>query len=213
MGTGSSVQVDESVPDDVEVGRPAPSPMAGRTTRQFKLTAVECGHSFNVDAVSCTPGVIKTLLYLSCAAPQASVKAMRAVLYSPKMTFDLQCEWDGLQTGGIGQGNTFERDSHGYDVFTHNMGYNTFHMVAISRRPGFMTTLDDEAVWQQLCDSRYTTPILREWSKYIRDRMVKKEWIVEARGYGCACALMVASDENLDEIVQQGLQRRHLRIE
>jgi hypothetical protein len=157
---------------------------------------------------------VRELLYLSCAAPQASVKALRAVLYSPKMNFDLKVDWDSLYTGGIAQGYNFERGQYGYDVFTHNMGYNTFHMVAISKRPGFMTTLDDEAVWQQLCDGRFTTPVIREWATYIRDTMMgRKQWIVKAKGFGCDCALMTANDENLDEIVQGGLRRGILKIE
>jgi hypothetical protein len=136
---------------------------------------------------------------------------LRGVLYSPKVNFDLKMEYDSSYEG-IAQGTTFSRGQHGYDVFTHNLGFNTFHMVAVSRRPGFMAVLDDESVWQQLCDPRFTTPVVREWAGYIREQMVKSERIVRASCYGCACAYMIAGDDDLDEIVQRGLRRRLIEI-
>lgn len=122
-------------------------------------------------------------------------------------------DYDGQHQGDIYGGMGFDRGGHGYDVFTHNMGYNTFHCVAISKRPGFMTTLDDESVWQQLCDNRFTTPVLREWCGYIKAAMLRRDLIVQAKGYGSACAFMVATDGHLDDIVQTGLQTRRLRID
>lgn len=129
------------------------------------------------------------------------------------MNFELRVDYDGQHHGDIYGGMGFDRGGHSYDVFTHNLGYNTFHCVAISRRPGFMTTMDDEAIWQQLNDDRFTTPVLREWTPYIKSVMLKRDLIVPAKGYGCACGFMVASNDHLDEIVQAGLQVRRLRTD
>ena len=156
------------------------------------------------------------MLYLSGAAPQGSVKALRAALYSPKMNCAMQMEWDPdnqtLGMYGVPAGCRFERGIHGYDCFTHNLGYNTYHIVCVSRRPGFMTTVDDEAIYQQLCDPRYTTPVIREWAGWIGKEMLSRELIVRAGSFGCKCAYMVADDKQLDGIVQRGLRSGKLMI-
>lgn len=147
------------------------------------------------------------------AGPQGSIKALRAVAYSPKVTFQLWVDHsDGNYSSGIAPGASFTRSPYGYEAFAHSLGFNTYHLVLKSKRPGFMPVLSEEAVWQELNDGRFTTPIVREWAGYICEQMLINELIVKAKCYGCDCAYMVAEDEQLDKIVRKGLMDKAIKI-
>jgi hypothetical protein len=94
-----------------------------------------------------------------------------------------------------------------YDCHTQKLDHGLMHAIFITRAEGFMPTLTDEALWRELLDTRFTTPILRDWLPYIRTQLEKLELLVMASSFNVRCGMLSATDENLDFIVSTGLKK------
>ena len=75
-----------------------------------------------------------------------------------------------------------------------------------------MKIVSDETIWQELTDTRFTTPILREWVPYIAREMRSREILEEAHCFNCNCGYMSATTQSLDEIVSEGLKAGEIHI-
>ncbi len=75
-----------------------------------------------------------------------------------------------------------------------------------------MPVVTDETVWQLLHGDRFTTPILREWMPWLRQEMRNRGHIVPLNQSGCQAGLALAKHETLDELVSEGLRKKHLAI-
>lgn len=160
------------------------------------------------------PNYSAELLYLSAAGPQAAIKAMRALLYLPKIQFEVWLAGSGDYSADadVHSGQHFHRGKDGYDVWCHALGYGTYHLVAKSRRPGFMPNLSAESVWQEIASPRFTTPVVREWAEYVMERLIEAGYIQQANCFGCECGYMTADDKQLDKVVQKGLKDKDIFI-
>lgn len=100
----------------------------------------------------------------------------------------------------------------GYHTYSHRLGYGKIQCVFLSKDPGFMTVVSDETIWNQLRDERFTTPVLREWVPYIRERLEEERLLRYCRCYRCESAMFVADDNRLDHIVSQGIAKKLILI-
>jgi hypothetical protein len=155
-------------------------------------------------------------MYLSAAGPQTSIKALRAVLHTKKMVFDLSLSRHEPDTGGedgdVEGGTRLYRAGDGYTIRTHHLGLNVHHLVAVADTPGLLMSLDEESVWQALLADRFTTPLLREWMPYLVEQLLIENAIRRPEAYGCAPAVLLADDAVLDEIVRRGLNEGTITI-
>ena len=93
------------------------------------------------------------------------------------------------------------------------MGYQTWHMLAVANEAGLLTESSDESVWRALQGGEITTPMLRSWVPYIKQRLIAEGLLTPLRCYGCDAAIISATVDQVDEIVSRGIRYEHLRLE
>jgi len=148
------------------------------------------------------------LLTLSAIGPDTAVKAVRAILYCPQV----KCEFRVQEELGEPR-KDMERHPSGYHVFTARLAPGAIHLVAIACVEGLLTDISDAALWRELNSERYTTPLLRSWIPWLRQKLSHEELLVAADGFGCSAGLLLCTQEQLDEAVSQGVREGHLKME
>ena len=156
------------------------------------------------------------LLLLSVVAPTQITKAMRAILNGGAKA--------QITAGGVKvqrptdepyyarQPGRLYATPDGYNTYNHKLGYGLAHTYFITRMPGFLRVVSEEALWQELNDTRFTTPLLREWMPYIEKQLREAEVLEDAHSYGCRCGVLSSTTKRLDEIVSEGIKSHKLLI-
>ena len=147
------------------------------------------------------------------------IRAMRAMLNSAAQKLTIECTgvratqltneygyYGGRNPGRLSAGQS------GYRIYVNKLEYGLCHALFASKEPGFMTTITPEALWEELNDTRFTTPILREWMPYLEKKLRKKSLLEEAWCFRCNAGFITASSEHLDTIVSEGLQTGEIAI-
>lgn len=156
------------------------------------------------------------LLLLSVFCEDMRVKQIRAILCGgAKATANAT----GVRVGQPGQ-EQWQRStpgrlnptSEGYDLHKHKMSYGMVHALFITRMPGFMKVVSEEALWQELKTLRFTTPVLREWVPYIDATLREDYHLEDANTFGCHCGILSATTKALDKVVSDGLQQYEITI-
>jgi hypothetical protein len=102
--------------------------------------------------------------------------------------------------------------TEGYTTETHKLQYGMSHALFVTRSPGFLTSISEEALWQELTSTRFTTPLLRSWMPWLTERLVDHELLVEAYGFQCRCGVLQTTTDDLDDLVSEGLREGPLVI-
>jgi len=144
---------------------------------------------------------------LSVMGAESAVKAVAAILHSEgKARFRIEAE-------GINPYVEFGKEKDGYCVYKHRASLNHWHFLCISKKKGLLTCMDEASVWRELRSERFTTPLLRGWSPYIVDELKDRELLLRLEGFGCDAGLLAADNDELDEIVTDGLKFQKIVIE
>ena len=147
----------------------------------------------------------KTMYVASLSGPSTSIKAIAAALACKKF-LQLTPDLEGLYCWSM------SRFDGGYECFRVKLGYYTWHLLALARCPGLIRASSDEALWQTLQAMHFTTPRLREWTPWLRQRLEEEELLLPLNSRGCAAAVLRATTDDLDQLVTEGLQAGKLRI-
>jgi tRNA A37 threonylcarbamoyladenosine biosynthesis protein TsaE len=172
------------------------------------------------DAIAFGPG--GEILMASVSGPERSVTAFCASLHDnatvPFYSVRLNT------TDENGEPTLYSRSrlyrsaiQQGYKITKSKLTYGWWHAVAMSKRPGFMTVLTEETLWHEFMGDRYTTPLLREWTGWLMEEMRSTrrsmgQVLRDLEGFGHNAALLLATPEQLDELVSSGIQRGYLPI-
>jgi hypothetical protein len=73
----------------------------------------------------------------------------------------------------------------GYRIDAHRLGYGSIHAIFTARQQGFLPNDGDDALWQELKQERFTTPMLRAWLPYVRKELELKSLL-------CRCYTLIA---------------------
>lgn len=112
-----------------------------------------------------------------------------------------------------GGSTSMSRSEAGYDLFVRGIGLRCYHMVAISRRPGFLVSATPAALWQYL-RKETTTPMDRRWLPAISAEMLNRGWIKRVNVAGSLASAVVAVDDAMmDECIVTLLSRGRVKIE
>jgi len=103
-------------------------------------------------------------------------------------------------------------DSAGYQRHLCKIAPGWFQMMLVSRSVGFMPTLNAAALWGLLTSEAYTTPLLRSWLPWVQQTLLDREMLLPLRCFGCQCGWLKATNDDLDEVVSEGLRTRKLVI-
>jgi hypothetical protein len=139
------------------------------------------------------------------------IRAIRALLNSAAGKLMLECS--GGRTSKKSDSYYYPRNpgrlmagSDGYRMYINKLEYGLIHALFVSKEPGFMTIVNPDSLWEELNDTRFTTPVLREWMPYLEERLRKKSLLEDAWCFRCECGFITAMSPHLDQIVSEGLQ-------
>ncbi len=105
------------------------------------------------------------------------------------------------------------RHEAGYTVYRHKLDYDQWHMLAVAKHKGLLPAVSDEALWQELRSERYTTPILRSWTPWLREQMVEEGHLQPLQCFQCEASCANIRHEELDDLVSVGIQDGYLPVE
>ena len=153
------------------------------------------------------------LVFISLVAASQDIKALRAAfatgLDCPIRLKNVELERDG---------ETIVPDDvrpvlGGYRLDTHRLGFGSVHALFTSRQPGFLPNDSDDALWQELKQERFTTPLLRGWLPVIRTELELKSLLTRCQTLDCTCCVLTATSADLDSIVEYGIQNGLISIQ
>ena len=96
----------------------------------------------------------------------------------------------------------------GYRIDAHRLGFGSIHALFICRQQGFLPNDSDDALWQELKQERFTTPLLRGWLPYVRKELELKSLLSRCHTLDCTCCILTATSADLDSIVRVRAQER-----
>ena len=152
------------------------------------------------------------LLMLSATGPDTAVKAVRAGLYEPDIQVEFDLQGDDVSAKLVKARTTRDGKAVSYNAAVAKLAPGVVHLVALAKLPGLMPNLSDDHLWSELSGSRYTTPLLRSWTAWLKETMATNGGIVVAEGYAAKVGVLKTEPDALDEIVSQGVRDRQLAL-
>ena len=146
------------------------------------------------------------LMLISLVAFSQDIKAIRAGL-GAGLNSPMR-----LRNVTLTQGDeSFEPDHvwpspSGYRIDSHRLGFGSFHALFTCRQQGFLANDSDDALWQELKQERFTTPLLRGWLQYVRTELELSGLLERCYTFDCTCSVITATSADLDQIVEAGLK-------
>jgi hypothetical protein len=156
------------------------------------------------------------LLMVSVVAPTQIVKGIRGWLNTNKRgvatatgakvkkSFEDECR--------LREPGNLNKLDGGYVTEVHRLAYGLAHAMFVARTPGLLLSLAEEALWQELNTTRFTTPLLRGWMPWVTGQLMERGLLVEADCHRCRCGVLQTTTADLDEVVSRGLREGHVTI-
>ena len=146
------------------------------------------------------------LMLISLVAYSQDVKAIRAGLAAnlnvPMRLRDVTLTKDDETIAP----NGVRPSGHGYRGDAHRLGFGMLHAIFTGRQPGFLLDDSDDALWQELKQERFTTPLLRSWLPHVRKQLEVKNLLQRCHTFDCHACVLTAMSADLDSIVESGLK-------
>jgi hypothetical protein len=100
----------------------------------------------------------------------------------------------------------------GYQIDSHRLGFGSAHALFTCRTQGFLLNDSDDALWHELKQERFTTPLLRGWLPHIRKELEAQKLLVRCHALDCSCCVLTPNSTDLDAIVESGLKNGLITI-
>jgi hypothetical protein len=153
------------------------------------------------------------LMFISLVAFSQDVKAMRAGL-AAGIESPIRLHNVTLTKGDESiEPDDVQPSTSGYRIDSHRLGFGSVHALLTCRQQGFLLNDSDEALWQELKQERFTTPLLRGWRPHIRKELETMSLLTRCYTLDCTCCVLAATSADLDSIVESGLRNRSIVIE
>jgi hypothetical protein len=151
------------------------------------------------------------LLLLSATGPDTAVKSLRATLYQPDVEAGFQLYGD-MEQEMLKARIAFDGKLVTYSAAVARLAPGVIHLVALARIPGLMPNMSDDHLWTELSGPRYTTPLLRPWTAWLKEAMAEGGGIVVAQGFSATVGVLKTEPDELDLLVASGVKEGHLRM-
>ena len=151
------------------------------------------------------------LLALSVVAHHTQAKALHAALTGnmDNVTFEVVNTTDEIPY----RATSPSLMDDGYKVRMHRLPYDQVHVVALSEADGVVPAWGEDGLWRELTSERYTTPVLRSWIPWLKQRIEEDDTLLSPGvQWQCATRLLTLEQGRLDEMVSWGLNDHCLRI-
>jgi hypothetical protein len=156
------------------------------------------------------------LLLASVVAPTQIIKGIRGWLNTTKRGMatatGAKVKKSFEHEGRLREPGNLNKLDTGYATEVHRLSYGLAHALFKARTPGLLVSLAEEALWQELNTTRFTTPLLREWMPWLTNQLLDHGLLVEADCHRCRCGVLPATTADLDAVVSRGLQEGHITI-
>ena len=153
------------------------------------------------------------LVFISLVAFSQDIKAIRAALASnlasPMWLKNVTLSKDGESKVP----ESVWPSPAGFRIDAHRLGFGSIHALFTCRQQGFLPNDSDDALWQELKQERFTTPLLRGWLPYIRKELELKSLLFRCHTLDCTCCILTATSADLDPIVEFGLKNGLIAIQ
>ncbi len=153
------------------------------------------------------------LVFISLVAFSQDVKAIRAALAAginaPMWLKNVTL----LKDGESKVPGAVSPSPGGYRIDAHKFGFGSIHALFTCRQQGFLSNDSDDALWQELKQERFTTPLLRGWLPYVRKELELKSVLVRCHTLDCTCCILTATSADLDSIVEFGIKNGLISIQ
>jgi hypothetical protein len=152
-------------------------------------------------------------MFMSFVAFSQDVKALRAGLASglssPMQLTNITLKKNGEEYVP----NQVWSSQLGYRIDTHRLGFGSLHVLLTCRQSGFLINDNEEALWQELKQERFTTPLLRGWRPHIRKELELNNLLSRCHTLDCTCSVLTATSADLDTIAESGLKNGLISIQ
>jgi hypothetical protein len=149
-----------------------------------------------------------TLVFISLVAFSQDVKALRAAL-AAGLTCPMWLKNVTLTKDGESKvPESVSPSLGGYGIDAHRLGFGSIHDLFTCRQRGFLANDSDDALWQELKQERFTTPLFRGWLPYVPKGLLTRCYTLD-----CTCCIMTTTSADLDSIVESGLKNGLISIE
>jgi hypothetical protein len=148
------------------------------------------------------------LYALSIVGPGTTVQAIAASMQASNMNPRIRCEKSDGTYGFV-----YRVPGVKYLAHRNRISYSQWQLLMLANHEYFLRSNSDEALWQELSSERYTTPVLRAWVPWIRDRLEQEELLKPLVSVNCNSALMQAQTKDLDDLITEGLQSQAITIQ
>jgi hypothetical protein len=153
------------------------------------------------------------LLMLSATGPDTAVKAVRATLYEPEIQAEIDLLGDDETSAKLLKARiTQDGKPASYTAAVAKLAPGVVHLVALAKLPGLMPNMSDDHLWAELSGPRYTTPLLRSWTRWLKENMTDSGGIIAAEGYAAKVGVLKMEPDSLDEVVSQGVREHQLTL-
>lgn len=152
------------------------------------------------------------VMLLSTAGPQMTINAIAAGLRNPgSMQFKPHRMERLLETYNYDR--SLKVREVGYEMSKTPIGYDLWHLVAVARSSTLLIRDTPDALWSLLSGPPFTTPMLRSWLPHIEPKLrVDERHLRKLRSFGCDAAQLHITNEQLDEIVSDGVKSGRMKI-
>lgn len=151
------------------------------------------------------------LLLLSATGPDTAAKSVRATLYQPDVDAEFILDFGNTERM-LKAKTTFDGKPVTYTAAVAKLAPGVIHLVALARIPGLMPNMSDDHLWTELSGPRYTTPLLRPWTAWLKAAMAEGGGIVVAEGFASTVGVLKTEPDELDTLVASGVKEGHLRM-
>ena len=152
------------------------------------------------------------LVFISLVAASQDIKAIRAALAAgiaaPMWFKNVTLSKDGESKVP----ESVVPSPSGYRIDAHRLGFGSIHALFTCRQQGFLPNDSDDALWQELKQERFTTPMLKGWLPHMRKELELKSLLSRCYTLDCTCCFLTATSADLDSIVESGLKKGSIAI-
>lgn len=146
---------------------------------------------------------------LSASGPERTISRLRAVLQSNSK----------VRMRGADMPAPFYRWRYaptrcdaGYIVHRTKLDFNTWHIMAVAKVPELLQVMDDETLWQKLSSDAFTTPVLRSWVPWLKERLIEDCCLSKLDCFQCETGWLSLDSSQLDDYVSKGVKSGQLEV-
>lgn len=151
-----------------------------------------------------------TVLLASVIGSQSTIKAFKATLHNRRAMILLAQQCGNCTP----RGELYLRtdNAYGYKVATARLGFDSWHLLAISEDPRLLPCYSRRAVLAKITSHQFTTPLLEGWIDHICRELRKDTLLKKVPSFNCEAGILNVTDKVLDHIVSNGVKGGHLKI-